>query len=158
MEFNYAVEKRKFEQGWAKTEALYRKHGMTEKAIQEMHEYDWDMFKASRIEAMHTQEIESGQGNENWSDMDSPLLDKFFGQFTCQYDTFGTHSRYWWMEEIEDVRLLSGLVRLTEEDKRLLTLYLAEGYAQKDCADILHIDQGTFSRKLKRILGKFTEK
>lgn len=84
MEFNYAVEKRKFEQGWAKTEALYRKHGMTEKAIQEMHEYDWDMFKASRIEAMHTQETESGQGNENWSDMDSPLLDKFFGQCKCQ--------------------------------------------------------------------------
>ena len=103
MEFNYTTERRKFERNWAKTEALYRKHGMSEAAIREMREYDWDLFKAARIEAMHTQEMGfHPDDDDDNSMMDSPLLKKFFEQFTTQYDTYGTHSRYWWLEELGD--------------------------------------------------------
>ena len=159
MEFNYSTEKRKFERNWAKTEALYRKHGMSEAAIQKMREFDWDLFKADRIEAMHTQEMGfQPDDDDDKSMMDSPLLKKFFEQFTTQYDTYGTHSRYWWLEELDSPKLQVGLIKLTDADKHLLTLYFIEGYTQTECADILHISQCALNKRLTRIFGIFTEK
>ena len=137
MEFNYTTERRrKFERNWAKTEALYRKHSMSEAAIQKMREYDWDLFKAARIEAMHTQEMGFySDDDDDKSMMDSPLLKKFFEQFTTQYDTYGTHSRYWWLEELGDVRLVAVVPQLTTDDKELLTLYFVEQYTTREIAD-----------------------
>ena len=159
MEFNYSTEKRKFERNWAKTEALYRKHGMSEAAIQKMREFDWDLFKADRIEAMHTQEMGfQPDDDDDKSMMDSPLLKKFFEQFTTQYDTYGTHSRYWWLEELSDPALIAGVAKLTDDDKELLTLIVVEGYSQEECAVIMHSSQSAISRRLMRIIDIFTKK
>lgn len=159
MEFNYNAERRKFEKSWAKTEVLYRKHGMSEAAIQEMREYDWDLFKAARIEAMHTQEMGfHPDDDDDKSMMDSPLLKKFFEQFTTQYDTYGTHSRYWWLEELSDPRLVAGITKLTDDDKELLTMIIIEGYSQEECAVKLHITQRGIGYRIQSIFGKFTEK
>ena len=79
MTFNYATERKKFENNWAITEALYRRHGMSESAIQEMREYDWNLFKAARIDAIHTQDMGIQPDDEDDTDMlESPLLMKFF--------------------------------------------------------------------------------
>lgn len=158
MEFNYTTERRKFERTWAKTEALYRKHGMSEAAIREMREYDWDLFKAARIEAMHTQEIGFQlDDDDDKSMMDSPLLKKFFEQFTTQYDTYGTHSRYWWLEELSDPRLVAGIAKLTDDDKEFLTLLIVEGYSQTECAVKMHSSQSAISRRFIRIINIFTK-
>lgn len=158
MEFNYTTERRKFEKNWAKTEALYRKHGMSEAAIREMREYDWDLFKAARIEAMHTQEIGFQlDDDDDKSMMDSPLLKKFFEQFTTQYDTYGTHSRYWWLEELSDPRLVAGIAKLTDDDKEFLTLLIVEGYSQTECAVKMHSSQSAISRRFIRIIDIFTK-
>lgn len=158
MEFNYTTERRKFERNWAKTEALYRKHGMSEAAIREMREYDWDLFKAARIEAMHTQEIGFQlDDDDDKSMMDSPLLKKFFEQFTTQYDTYGTHSRYWWLEELSDPRLVAGIAKLTDDDKEFLTLLIVEGYSQTECAVKMHSSQSAISRRFIRIIDIFTK-
>lgn len=159
MEFNYTTERKKFEKNWAKTEALYRKHGMAKEAIQEMHEYDWDLFKAARIEALHTQEMDfQADDDDDTAMMDSPLLKKFFDRLTTQYDTYGTHSRYWWLEEIESPKLVPGISKLTDEDKELLTLMIVEGYTQEECAVKLHSSQSAISRKFTRIIDIFTKK
>ncbi len=158
MEFNYATERKKFEKNWAKTEALYRKHGMTEEAIQEMHEYDWDLFKAARIEALHTQEMDfQPDEDDDTAMMDSPLLKKFFDRLTTQYDTYGTHSRFWWIEEISDPRITRVLCKLSDLDKTLLTMVWIEGYTQADCAVILHMDRGAISMRIHRILSKIAK-
>ena len=159
MTFNYGAERKKFEQNWAETEALYRKHGMSESAIQEMREYDWDLLKAARIEAIHTQDM--GFQPDNDDDMimmDSPLLMKFFEQFTNQYDTHASHNRYWWLEELSDPRLVAAILRLTDEDKELLTLIIVEGYTQRECVVKMHSSKGAISRRLTQIIGIFTEK
>ena len=159
MTFNYGAERKKFEQNWTKTEALYRKHGMSESAIQEMREYDWDLFKAARIEAIHTQEIGFQPDNDDdMTMMDSPLLMKFFERFTTQYDTLGSHSRYWWFEELSDIRLVSDIAKLTDEDKEFLTLLIVEGYSQTECAVKLHSSQSAISRRLIRLIDIFTKK
>ena len=48
MGFNYAREKRKFDEKWKKLEDWYRESGMSEDAIREMREYDWNELKARR--------------------------------------------------------------------------------------------------------------
>lgn len=159
MTFNYGAERKKFEKTWAITEALYRKHGMSESAIQEMREYDWDLFKAARIEAIHTQEMGfQPDSDDDMTMMDSPLLMKFFDQFTSQYDTHGSHDRYWWLEELSDPRFIAVIPRLTNDEKELLTLIVVEGYTQGECAVKLHITQAGVFYRIQSIFGKFTEK
>ena len=159
MTFNYGAERKKFEKNWAKTEAHYRKHGMSENAIREMREYDWDMFKAARIEAIHTQDVGfQPDADEDEAMLESPLLMKFFDQFTSQYDTHGSHSRHWWLEELSDPRFVAALPRLTEDDKELLTLIVVEGCTQEECAVKLHISQRGISYRMQAVFGKFTEK
>lgn len=157
MTFIYSTERRIFENNWAQTEAFYRKHGMSEEAIQEMREYDWDQFKAARVEAIHTQEMGFQPDEDDDTMMESPLLIKFPEQFTSKYDTHGPHSRYWWLEEISDPRIVAALPHFTDEDKELLTLFYIEGYTQKECAVILHSSQREISRYIKRILCKIAE-
>ncbi len=158
MEFNYNTEKRKFEQNWAKFEAFYRKNGMPEESIQKMYEYEWDQFKAARIEAIHTQEMGfQPDDDDDKVMMDSPLFKKFFEQFTSEYDTYSTHSRFWWLEELCDPRLVAALPRLTDEDKELLTLVIMEGYSQEECAVKMHSSQSAISRKFIHIIDIFTK-
>lgn len=159
MTFNYGAERRKFEMNWAETEALYRKHGMSESAIQEMREYDWDLFKAARIEAIHTQDMGFQMDDDDDTNMlESPLLMKFFERFTNQYDTHGSHYRYWWLEELSDPRFAAALPRLTVDDKELLTLIFVEGYTQRECVVKMHSSKGAISRRLTQIIDIFTEK
>ena len=48
MGFYYATEKAKFDEKWKKLEDWYRKSGMSEDAIREMREYDWNEFNSTR--------------------------------------------------------------------------------------------------------------
>ena len=157
MTFIYSTERRIFENNWAQTEAFYRKHGVSEEAIREMREYDWDQFKAARVEAIHTQEMGFQPDEDDDGMMESPLLIKFPEQFTSQYDAHGTHSRYWWLEELSDPRIVAVLPHLTDDDKELLTLIYVDGYTQRECAVILHITQAAVSYKIQKVLCKFAE-
>ena len=157
MTFIYSVERGLFEKNWAETEALYREQGMSEEAIQAMREYDWDLFKAARINAIHTQDM-GFQPDEDDESMESPLLAKFFDQLTTQYDTNGSHDRYWWLEELTDPRLVKGVAKLTDEEKELLTLIFVEGFSEKECSVKMHSSQSAISRKRIRIIDIFTKK
>lgn len=48
MGFNYAHEKARFDREWEKTQQTYRAAGINEEAIQEMHDFDWSLFKKER--------------------------------------------------------------------------------------------------------------
>ena len=56
MGFNYAAEKKKFETLWARLRREYRAAGMSDTAIQKMHDFDWEVFKQERIYRLHTQD------------------------------------------------------------------------------------------------------
>lgn len=53
MGFNYAAEKKKFETLWARLRREYRAAGMSDAAIQKMHDFDWEVFKQERIYRLH---------------------------------------------------------------------------------------------------------
>ena len=60
MGFNYAAEKKKFETLWARLRREYRAAGMSDAAIQKMHDFDWEVFKQERIYRLHTQDFGIG--------------------------------------------------------------------------------------------------
>lgn len=159
MEFYYAEEKRKFDKSWEETAKYYAEQGMEQSAIDAMREFDWDTFKQQRRWALHTQELPTTNDEDEESGIaESPMVGRFFEDFTTTYDKYGAHSRRWWLEEISDPRIVAVLLRLTEEDKELLTLIVIEEYTQRECAVILHKSRSAISRDWQRILAKFNEK
>lgn len=156
MTFNYAVEKRKFEKVWAKLEKTYAEAGMEPEAIKAMREFDWEIFKSERNEALHTQEFAIPEStDEDTGDCESPLYDIFLEQLSSEYDTYGSHSRYWWLDELTAPCLTIGVPTLTLEDKELLTLYIVDGLTIREIARYLNLQKSTISERLQRIFSLF---
>lgn len=156
MTFNYGAEKRKFEKVWAKLAKTYAEAGMEPEAIKAMYEFDWEIFKSERNEALHTQEFAIPESaNEEMDDCESPLYEKFLEQLSSEYDTFGSHSRYWWLEELTTPCLTIGVPALTLEDKELLTLYIVDGLTIREIARYLNLQKSTISERLQRIFSLF---
>ena len=100
MTFNYALEKKKFDAAWESLRKFYVASGMEPAAIEAMHEYDWDAFKAARIEALHTQELAIPEATADDDEMEEPMVRRYADRFQTEYDTFGGHSRYWWLDDL----------------------------------------------------------
>lgn len=71
-----------------------------------------------------------------------------------------TKSRFTWIGEIEDERLLSALEKLKEEDLKILTLYAYDGYTVTEISKVLRCSQPTISIKIpkEQIVTKRYEK
>ena len=108
MGFNYGLEKKKFDRQWAIMRKQYEDAGMSIEVIQAMYEYDWSVFNAARSYQNHTQEIAAPsfeQGEEAYS----PLMNKYQEAISITEHYRETKSRFTWIGEIEDERLLSAL-------------------------------------------------
>lgn len=88
-------------------------------------------------------------------DCESPLYEKFLEQLSSEYDTYGSHSRYWWLEELTTPCLTIGVPALTVEDKELLTLYIVDGLTIREIARYLNLQKSTISERLQRIFTLF---
>ena len=122
MGFNYGLEKKNFDRQWAIMRKQYEDAGMSIEVIQAMYEYDWSVFNAARSYQNHTQEIAAPsfeQGEEAYS----PLMNKYQEAISITEHYRETKSRFTWIGEIEDERLLSALENLSDADLELITLY-----------------------------------
>ena len=155
MHFIYGYEKKKFDATWNQLEKTYEEAGMSHEAIQAMYEYDWDVFKATRVEALHTQELDLEEHEDE--DWESPLFKNYRDAITCEYDIFGSHSRYWWLEEIDNPCLTIGISALTDDDKELLTLYIVDRKTECEIAKEFGVHHTTIGRRLKKIFSRFKE-
>ena len=156
MTFNYGAEKRKFEKAWSKLAKSYAEAGMESEAIKAMYEFDWEIFKSERIEALHTQEFAIPESSdEEMDDCESPLYEKFLEQLSSEYDTYGSHSRYWWLDELTAPCLTIGVPALTLEDKELLTLYIVDELTVREIAEIQEKTKSSVERHLQRVFALF---
>ena len=152
MGFNYASEKRKFEKRWATLRQEYKAAGMPDAAIQEMHDFDWNVFKQERIYQLHTQEMSVGAFDEPYTDQEdkSALMKKFLEAVSC-WDNYAESSRYGWVEEIEGPQMSARLKSLSPEDLELLTRYVFDGFTQTELARQYGISQKNMHKKWQRI-------
>ena len=154
MGFNYGLEKKNFDRQWAMLRKQYEDAGMSAgmsiEAIQTMYEYDWSVFNATRSYQNHTQEIAAPsfeQGEEAYS----PLMNKYQEAISITEHYRETKSRFTWIGEIENERLLSALENLSEDDLKLLTLYAYEGYNESEISKVFYVSQPAIHKRIMKI-------
>ncbi len=150
MGFNYGLEKKNFDRQWAIMRKQYEDAGMSIEVIQAMYEYDWSVFNAARSYQNHTQEITAPsfeQGEESYS----PLMNKY-QEAVSVTDTYReTKSRFAWIGEIKNERLLAALENLSELDLKILTLYVYAGYTESEIAMALESKRITIHKRIERM-------
>ena len=150
MSFNKGYELKKFEAHWEKLRIEYAAAGMTEEAIQKMYDYDRLQFNSERTFIERTQEF-TAPAYESSEEEASPLMLRYQDSITVTDTYHETKSRFAWIGEIENERLLSALENLSEDDLKLLTFYAYKGYTVTEISKVLGVSQPTISIKIKRI-------
>ena len=150
MSFNKGYELKKFEAHWEKLRIEYAAAGMTEDAIQKMYDYDRQQFNSERTFIERTQEF-TAPAHESSEEEASPLMLRYQEAITTTDTYHETKSKFAWIGEIENERLLSALENLSEDDLKLLTFYAYEGYTVTEISKVLGVSQPTISIKIKRI-------
>ena len=150
MGFNYGLEKKNFDSQWAVTRKQYENAGMSSEAIQAMYDYDWSVFNANRSYQNHTQEM-AAPSFEQSEESYSPLMDKYREAISVTDTYHETKSRFAWIGEIEDERLLSALENLSDVDLELITLYAYEGYDTVEISKAFGTTKQNISKKIRRI-------
>ena len=150
MGFNYGLEKKNFDSQWAMTRKQYEDAGMSNEAIQAMYDYDWSVFNANRSYQNHTQEM-AAPSFEQSEESYSPLMNKY-QEAVSVTDTYReTKSRFAWIGEIENERLLAALESLSELDLKILTLYVYAGYTESEIASALESKRITIHKRIERM-------
>lgn len=139
MGFNYAHEYKLFLDRWKRLRIKYRMEGMTEEAINNLFEFDYEEFKSNRRFYRY-----------QYSDPSCPP-DKILHAITVTDDQSSYHSRYWWIDEIDNPMIIAYLCQLSKKNIELITLCIFEGYEQKEAAEILGLSESTVSYRITKI-------
>lgn len=158
MKWNDGKERAKFMREQAKLRKEYLAAGMTEEQIQKMFEFDFSLYKKRRNEAIHTQSFDFERFDENVSDEGkNPLLDKFTEDLTVEID-YSQSTRFGWVEEIENPKLIQAIRELDKYELEILTEMVIDGFTQTEIAEAKGVSQQSISKKfmkVKRIFEKW---
>ena len=150
MGFYYAKEKAAFEAKWSILRAEYEKAGMSQTAIDSMHEFDWKGFRAQRIYCGHNQSMPNTYLVNDMDEGRSSLLRKFPALSTT-FDEADFPGRYAWVDSIDNADLAAKLSVLPERDLELLTFLVLEGHDQSELAQKWGCSQSAISQRFKKI-------
>ena len=152
MSYNNGLERKKFdlEQNKFRSEGFAAQ--MSREVIDEICKFDLAIHNSNRRYYEHTQPlilcgIDSG-------DMDNTKnlpLTKYESSLCIRDDASNFHSRFWWIEEIENTALSERIVTISKEELELLTLIVFDRYTQQEVAEMQGVNQSVISRKLRRI-------
>ena len=152
MGWNNGYERKKFEIAQRKQATKYRKLGMTEEQISEMRKFDLEQFKSDRRFYSHTVALEPNEFDPSEDAEDkSPLLNLFSDVLTTSIDGSEAHSRFWWIEELNDPELSARVKLLPQSELEVLTMYVFEAFNQAELAEVFQISQQNISKRIKRI-------
>ena len=126
MSFNNGNERRKLNAEWEHLRVQYREAGMSEDAIQAMYEFDLSVLNSERAYATNTVAVGDSYNDDNARK--AADLKQYEAAITVTDTYHETKSRFTWIGEIEDERLLSALENLSDADLNLVTMYAYEGY------------------------------
>ena len=80
---------------------------------------------------------------------------KKFLESVSRWDDYTTASRYGWIEEIGDQRLVRVLKRLSISEKELLTKYCIEDKTQQEIAAEMGFSQRAVGKQLQQLKNFF---
>ena len=149
MSFNNGNERRKLNAKWEQLRVQYREAGMSEEAIQAMYEFDLGVLNSER--AYDASTVAVCDGEDDVDARKAADLKQYEAAITVTDTYRETKSRFTWIGEIENERLLSALENLSDADLNLVTMYAYEGYTVTEISKVLGVAQPTISIKIKRI-------
>ena len=134
MGFNYALEKRKFDEKWKKLEDWYRKSSMSEDAIREMYEYDWREFNSTRkFHRYGDDDVDV----ESIVEEDGDSIDKSFSEE--------------WIELFDTPALVWKVRKLPADYIEIIDLMVLENLTQKEIAGRMNCSQQNIAKKIEKI-------
>lgn len=135
MSYNHALEEKLFEKQWKKTAEEYRKSGMTEEQIAAIYEFDRQVFNSDRRYRERTIEL-----------YNNPCVKKM-----KVYDDYSENNRYSWIDNISDPKKYKKIMSLPKIWRDAFTMYLYDGYSQKEISSKLLKPQQTISYWIVKI-------
>lgn len=149
MGFNYASEKRKFDEGWAHLRLEYKAAGMPDQVIQALYDFDLQWFCSRRVYMNHTQDLPEETISRDYEN--HSRLHQRFEAMSCSFDESMLSGRFAWVETIERSELVDKLKQLKTEDLELLTMLVVDGYSQSEIAQMRGCSKNAISKKIIRI-------
>lgn len=153
MKFNYGLERKRFDEEWAKLRKEYAVAGMADDAIQQMYEFDLAVFRRRRVDAIHEQSfaVFEHESDEDNPETNNPLYKHHLEAFSTMGDYPRQGDRFSWIEQISDMALYKRLSLLSDEDKELLTLFTQDGLSKREIAKIRNVTEQAIGQKIKRL-------
>ena len=149
MSFNNGNERRKLNAKWEHLRVQYREAGMSKEAIQAMYEFDLGVLNSERAYDANTVAVCDG---EDAVDARKAADLKQYEAAITVTDTYReTKSRFAWIGENENERLLAALENLSEDDLKLLTLYAYEGYNESEISKAFNVSQPAIHKRIEKI-------
>ena len=149
MSFNNGNERRKLNAKWEQLRVQYREAGMSEEIIQSMYEFDLGVLNSERAYDANT--VAVCDGEDDVDTRKAADLKQYEAAITVTDTYHETKSCFGWIGEIENERLLSALEKLSEDDLKLLTLYVYEGYSTVELSKVYGIAHQNISKRIIRI-------
>ena len=149
MSFNNGNERRKLNAKWEQLRVQYREAGMSEEAIQVMYEFDLGVLNSERAYDANTVAVCDGE-----DDVDARKaadLKQYEAAITVTDTYHETKSRFAWIGEVENERLLAALESLSELDLKILTLYVYAGYTESEIASALESKRITIHKRIDQM-------
>ena len=135
MSYNHGLEERIFEKQWKKIAEEYRKSGMTEEQIAAIYEFDRQVFNSDRRYRERTIDLYA-----------NPSVKKM-----KVYDDYLENNRYRWIDNIDDPEKYKKIMSLPKIWRDAFTMYLYDGYTQKEISSKLLRPQQSISRWIVKI-------
>lgn len=158
MGYNYGSECKKFHAKWDRLTPEYAAAGMSEEAIQEMRDFDWEELKRERIFQIHNQSLESAFPDSDVASEDnSPLLHSQLERLSVRQPEISDWGRYDWIEDIDTTALAKQVKSLSAADNELLSCMVVDGLNRAEIARERDISRAAVTKRLNRI-GNCLEK
>ena len=149
MSFNNGNERRKLNAKWEHLRVQYREAGMSEDAIQAMYEFDLGVLNSERAYITNTLTV-SDTTDDSTATETSDF--KQYEKAITVTDTYHeTKTRFAWVGEVQNERLQVGLEKLSDDDLKLLTLYVYEGYSTVELSKAYGIAHQNISKRIIKI-------
>lgn len=151
MGFNYGYERNKMECEFAQIAAVCRAEDIPEDTIELIHRIMLDELNSNRRFHNHTLPYDGLKfpDGENTSIDSNPLLENYLEQFSAPQVEIWEWAG--WVDDLDTPEIIEWVQSLDENDRRLLTLLVEDGFKQTEAAEVLGKHGSAISRKMKKL-------
>ena len=155
MSWNNALEKKRFDRKEKELMKQYRAAGMSEESIRELYELDWKIYKSDRRFYEHTESLE-GLVDKYYEGQQGACLKNNMEVLTVSLEP-DRDRPFWWIDEMEDEKMIAAINLLTDHEKMLIHLIVFEGRTQNDVAELFGLTPGAITYQLQNAYAKIAE-